>query len=138
MKKEFLPGWCLMLALALIGRFIQGLVVVGGSKPVEAAIVAIIVGIVLRNLKLIPAIFDPGIKAFERPLIIGIILYGAALNFSQILAQGPRILATILITMVVAFLAIYYLGRAFRLPPKLAMLLGVGTTICGGSAIAVT
>jgi len=138
MKKEFLAGWSLMLGLALIGRFLQGLVVVGGSKPIEAAIVAIIIGVVLRNLKLIPAIFEPGIKAFEKPLIIGIVLYGTALNFNKMLAHGPSILATILITMSVGFLAIYYLGRLFGLPPRLRMLLGVGTTICGGSAIAVT
>lgn len=107
-------------------------------KPVEAAIVAIIIGVLLRNLKLIPAVFDPGIKAFEKPLILGIILYGAALDFGKILAQGPAILITIVVTMTVGFVSIYLLGRAFKLPPRLAALLSVGTTICGGSAIAVT
>ena len=74
MKKEFFPGWCLMLGLALLGCGINNLVVIGGEKVLEAAIVAIIVGVLLRNLKLIPTIFDAGIKAFEKPLILGIIL----------------------------------------------------------------
>lgn len=138
MKKEMLPGLCLMLLLALLGKFISGLVEVGGGCPIEPAIVTIVVGVLLRNLKLIPAIFDAGIGAFEKPLILGIILYGARLNFSEMLAQGPWILMTIVVTMAVGFIAIYLLARVFKLPPRLAVLLGVGTTICGGSAIAVT
>jgi uncharacterized membrane protein YadS len=47
-------------------------------------------------------------------------------------------LAIILGTMLVSYLVIYALGRLFKLPWTLATLLAVGTTICGGSAIAVT
>jgi uncharacterized integral membrane protein (TIGR00698 family) len=40
--------------------------------------------------------------------------------------------------MIVSFFVIYFLGKIFQLPTALALLLSVGTTICGGSAIAVT
>ena len=40
--------------------------------------------------------------------------------------------------MVFGFLLIYMFGKIFKLPTSLALLLSVGTTICGGSAIAVT
>jgi uncharacterized integral membrane protein (TIGR00698 family) len=40
--------------------------------------------------------------------------------------------------MAVSFFVIYFLGKVFRLPSALAILLAVGTTICGGSAIAIT
>jgi len=101
-------------------------------------VVAIIIGVALRNLKLIPRFLDAGIKAFEKPLIWGIILYGAGLNYSRLANQAPKIFVIVIATMTIGFLVIYFVGRAFKLPEKLSMLLGVGTTICGGSAIAIT
>jgi uncharacterized integral membrane protein (TIGR00698 family) len=47
-------------------------------------------------------------------------------------------LVIILVTMTVSYFVIYALGRLFNLSPTLSTLLSVGTTICGGSAIAVT
>jgi len=137
-KKEFIPGWALMAALAYLATLAGNLVEIKGKHPLEAAVIAIIVGILLRNLKLLPKVFDAGIKAFEKPLILGIILYGAGLNLKELSQQGVPILATILITMSVGFFAIYFLARALKLPPGLSTLLAVGTTICGGSAIAIT
>jgi len=42
------------------------------------------------------------------------------------------------VTMAVSYVAISMLGRLFGLPPALSILLSVGTTICGGTAIAIT
>ena len=138
MKREFLPGWGLMLVVGIAATFISKLVVVGGKNPIEAAVLAIIFGIIIRNAGILPKIFYPGIKAFEKILIVGIVLIGASLNFRNIGSQGLNILAIILITMFISFFVIYFLGKAFKLPTALAVLLSVGTTICGGSAIAVT
>jgi uncharacterized integral membrane protein (TIGR00698 family) len=138
MKKEFLPGWILMLGIGSISVFLSKLIVVGGKNPIEAAVIAIILGIIFRNSGLLPGIFLPGIRAFEKILILGIVLIGASLNFQTIGSQGVKILAIIVISMTVSFFVIYTLGKTFRLPSALAVLLSVGTTICGGSAIAVT
>jgi len=134
----FLPGWLVMLAIAVISALISGLIVVGGSNPLEPAVVAIVLGIALCNLRVLPASTASGIKAFETPLIFGIVLIGAGLNVADILGQGWAILGVILGTMVVGFWAIYFLAKAFGLSRRLSLLLSVGTTICGGSAIAVT
>jgi uncharacterized integral membrane protein (TIGR00698 family) len=138
MKKEFLPGWILMLVVALIATSLSKLVEVGGKHPIEAVVIAIILGILLRNLGLVPKICLPGIKAFEKILILGIVLIGASLNFKNFSSQGLHMLAIIVVTMAVSFFIIYILGKVFKLPTALAVLLSVGTTICGGSAIAVT
>jgi len=138
MKKEFLPGWILMLVVALFATSLSKLVEVGGKHPIEAVVVAIILGILLRNLGLVPKICLPGIKAFEKILILGIVLIGASLNFRNFVSQGLHIFAIIVVTMAVSFFVIYFLGKVFKLPTSLAVLLSVGTTICGGSAIAVT
>ena len=83
MKKEFLPGWILMLVVALIATSLSKLVEVGGKHPIEAVVIAIILGILLRNLGLVPKICLPGIKSFEKILILGIVLIGASLNFKN-------------------------------------------------------
>lgn len=138
MKKEYLPGWLLMLLVSLAATFLSRLIVIGGKHPVEAAVMAIIIGILIRNMGRLPSFLMPGIKAFEKILILGIVLIGASLNFKTIGSQGINILLIILATMTISFFFIYFLGRFFSLPRNLALLLSVGTTICGGSAIAVT
>ncbi|MFC2170206.1 YeiH family protein [Acidobacteriota bacterium] len=138
MKKEFFPGWLFMLAVGIMATYISKLVVVGGKNPIEAAVLAIIIGILIRNFGLVPTACFPGIKAFEKILILGIVLIGASLDFRNIASQGINLLFIILITMTISFFVIYFLGKAFKLPMTLSILLTVGTTICGGSAIAVT
>ncbi|MGD8540013.1 MAG: putative sulfate exporter family transporter [Candidatus Aminicenantes bacterium] len=138
MKREFLPGWIMMLIVAIVATSLSKLVEIGGKHPVEAAVIAILLGILLRNFKLTPKICLPGIKAFEKILILGIVLIGASLNFKNFASQGLHILGIIVVTMAVSFFVIYFLGKVFKLPTALAILLAVGTTICGGSAIAVT
>ncbi len=138
MKKEFIPGWVLMLLVGIVALFLSKLVVIGGKNPVEAAALAVILGILLRNIRIVPNVCHPGIKAFEKILILGIVLIGASLDFRNIGSQGLKMLAVILTTMFVSFFVIYFLGKVFKLPTSLAILLSVGTTICGGSAIAVT
>lgn len=138
MKKEYLPGWLLMLGVGLAATFLSRLIVIGGKHPVEAVVVAILLGIIIRNTISLPPLFLPGIKAFEKILILGIVLIGASLNFKTMATQGPRLLAIIIITMAVSFILIFTLARIFHLPTPLAILLSVGTTICGGSAIAIT
>lgn len=127
-----------MLIVGVVSSQLAKLLVVGGKSPLEATALAVILGILLRNAGLVPKIFQPGIQAFEKILILGIVFLGASLNFKTIVSQGPRILLIILITMGISFFAIYFLGKLFDLPKGLSVLLSVGTTICGTSAIAVT
>ncbi|UCE41560.1 MAG: putative sulfate exporter family transporter [Candidatus Aminicenantes bacterium] len=138
MKKEYLPGWMLMLVVGVLATLLSRLIVLGGKNPIEAAVIAILIGILVRNTGILPKFFLPGIKAFEKILILGIVLIGASLNFRNIGSQGANMLIIILVTMMISYFVIYYLGKIFKLPTGLAVLLSVGTTICGGSAIAVT
>ena len=140
MKKEYIPGWGLMLLVGLAATLLaeMKLIVIGGKNPIEAALIAIVISVLIRNLGFMPKAFYPGIRAFEKILILGIVLIGASLNFKTIGSQGANMLAIVLVTMLMSFFVIYFLGKAFKLPPDLAVLLSVGTTICGGTAIAVT
>lgn len=127
-----------MLGVGTISMLLSNLVVIEGKNPIEAAVIAILIGILIRNSGILPKVFLPGIQAFEKILILGIVLIGASLNFRTIGSQGINMLVIILTTMIISFFAITFLGKIFNLPTALAVLLSVGTTICGGSAIAVT
>ncbi len=67
-----------------------------------------------------------------------VILLGFGMNLSQILSKGaqslPIIVATISTSLVIAFV----LCHVMNVPGKIATLVGVGSSICGGSAIAAT
>jgi uncharacterized integral membrane protein (TIGR00698 family) len=138
MKKEHVPGWLLMIAVGVFSMILSSLVTAGGKHPLEATALAVLVGILARNLGLVPKIFHSGIKTFEKFLIWGVVLIGATLNFRDFRTQGPGMLSVILITMLISYFVIYALGHLFKLPRSLSTLLSVGTTICGGSAIAIT
>lgn len=135
--KQSLPGWGLLCLICLFSIQISSLVEIGGKHPVEAAVIAIMLGLFLRNSGYTPSWAEAGLKRFEQPLIVGIVLIGASLNFNLLLSQGFSILAIVLVTMIVGLFSIFALSRLFRLSRNLSILLAIGTTICGGTAIAV-
>ena len=136
-KGTVIQGWLLMLVVAVISKIISNLIVVGESHPVEAIVVAIIIGILLRNLKLVPKSCYTGISNFEKVLVWGIVLLGASLTL-EILEVEPYALIVLAVTMFIGFFSIYLLAKKIGFGEKLGILLAVGTTICGGTAIAIT
>jgi uncharacterized integral membrane protein (TIGR00698 family) len=136
-KIEVIRGWMLMTVLAVFAVLVSKLVVVGGKNPVEAVLVALILGMIIGNLRLTPAFCAAGIKAYEKLLILGIVLLGSAVTLGA-LKGAAKALVVIAVTMTASFWLIVLAARLLKLPEKLGMLLGIGTCICGGTAIAVT
>ncbi|MBN1224961.1 MAG: putative sulfate exporter family transporter [Candidatus Aminicenantes bacterium] len=130
-------GWIVMAVVALISQWISNLVNIKGSHPLEAMMVGIVLGAAARNAGLIPEAWKPVLKKFETPLLWGIVLLGAGFSL-KIASELPLSLLVIVITMLVGFFFIYFLGSKLALSQKISALLAVGTTICGGSAIAIT
>lgn len=128
----------LMGLIALVAFLLSKTLVVSSRHPLEATAVAIIIGVFVRFSGLLPAKTLQTLKVYEKILIWGIIFIGASLNFREIANQGPKILLVIGLTMTLSFSLIMALSRLFRLPTDLSLLLTVGTTICGTTAIAVT
>src|SRR5688572_977173 len=137
MKSAYVSGWLLMTAIALCATLVSTLVVVGGKEPLEPAIIAILLGVLLRNRGGVPRDCEAGVKKSEHLLMFGIVLMGAELHFARLIQQGFAILVVIVVTMLAGIASIYGVGRLLRLPRALALLLSVGTTICGGTAIAI-
>jgi uncharacterized integral membrane protein (TIGR00698 family) len=128
-----IPGILLCLAVAvpcwIAGKFFP---IIGG------AVFAILSGLILgRFFK--PSICIPGVKYTGKKILqYSIILLGFEMQIKNVLAAGSQSLVIMLFTMLSAFLAAAVMYKLLRVPGKQAVLIGVGTSICGGSAIAAT
>ena len=130
--KKTVPGLLLCLLFAvpswLLGR---ALPVIGG--PVFAILLGMVLSLLLRDRSR----FQPGIAFTSKKILqYAVILLGFGLNLSEIAKVGaqslPIICATITASLVIAFL----LHKS--IPANISTLVGVGSSICGGSAIAAT
>ena len=124
------------LALKLSEAPVWPFTIEGGRHPLGLVILSILIGLSLGNAVRLPVLFQPGIKASVAKLLpLGVILLGARLNFGDLLSVG--IIGLLLSACEVAFALVlfYYLTQKFKLSRNQGLLLGVGTAICGGTAI---
>jgi uncharacterized integral membrane protein (TIGR00698 family) len=98
---------------------------------------ALFLGVAWRVLLGLPAAAVPGVRFAARTLLrLGIVLLGVRLDFGLLVSAGPLVLLLDLLVIGCGLLAVEGLGRLFRLPGSLRLVLAVGTSICGASAIA--
>lgn len=130
-------GWIVLAAVSYASQWISKLVEINGTHPLEAMLVGIVLGALARNLGLVPKKWEPYLKKFETPLLWGIMLLGAGFTL-RVASELPLSLVVILVSMAIGFVFVYIVARKAGLPEKFSALLAVGTSICGGSAIAIT
>ncbi len=126
------PGLLLAIALGLLALLL------GRWAPlIGGPVIGIVLGMLVRNLLSPGERYNPGI-AFTGKKVLqwSIIALGFGLSLDQVAKTGLESLSVTLVTMTVAFLAAWLLGRWLGVHDKLKILIGVGTAICGGSAIA--
>ncbi|MDO5147151.1 MAG: YeiH family protein [Eubacteriales bacterium] len=102
-------------------------------------VIAIVLGMILTLFIKDKSKLEGGIKFTSKKVLQwAVILLGFGLNLNVILETGkqslPIIVATIATSLAIAFL----LCKVMKVPEKTATLVGVGSSICGGSAIAAT
>jgi len=138
-----LPGLLLALTIAFAGHFLSNLIGITWmglpKSPVSAIMMAILLGILIRNTVALPAFFQAGIRfGLVRVLRLGIVLLGIRLSLGQVGAIGLQSLPVIIGTVASALLIVTYFGRKLGLSGKLGTLIAVGTSICGATAIVAT
>ncbi len=138
-----LPGLFLALVLAFAGQYLSKLIgidLMGLPKsPISAIMMAIILGIVIRNTISLPATFQPGIRfGLVRVLRLGIVLLGIRLSLGEAGTIGLQSLPVIIGAVTAALLVVTYMARRMGLSGKLGTLIAVGTSICGATAIVAT
>jgi uncharacterized integral membrane protein (TIGR00698 family) len=134
---RLLPGLALCAVLAAVATLVQEVAAALGADVVSAVFVAILLGVAWRSAVGLPAALQPGISfAAKRVLKGAIVLLGLRFSLGAVAETGLSALVVILAVVVVAFASVWLLGRLLHLSPRLALLIGVGTAICGNSAIA--
>ncbi|MGT2957852.1 hypothetical protein A9Q68_01800 [Streptococcus bovimastitidis] len=129
-----LPGILICLALALPAWFLgQALPIIGG--PVFGILLGMLIALFYQKCDKTQL----GI-AFTSKYILqtAVVLLGFGLNLTQVLKVGLESLPIIISTIATALIVAYFLQKKLNLDVNTATLVGVGSSICGGSAIAAT
>lgn len=126
------PGLALSLGLAAIAALL------GSWFPmIGGPVFGILIGLSLKQLLPLPATLRPGITFSSKQLLqYAIILLGAGLSLEQVLVTGSNSLVVMVSTLVACLLVARVAGKALGISSDLITLIGVGTSICGASAIA--
>ncbi|HMQ29475.1 MAG TPA: putative sulfate exporter family transporter [Chloroflexaceae bacterium] len=132
------PGVALTVGLGAAAYVAQQVeVALIGHAVIEALVIAILLGMLWRNLRGVAPAAQPGVQfTAKRVLELAIVLLGASVDLPRLLAAGPRLLLAIVTLVAVSLAASMLIGRALGLNPRLAILVAAGNAICGNSAIA--
>lgn len=119
-----IPAWYLGKLLPIIGG------------PVFSIIIGIIISLIIKDRK---NVYQEGINFVSKKVLqYAVILLGFGLNLQVIISVGrsslPIIISTIMTSLIISFIVC----KLFNIPRKISVLVGVGSSICGGSAIAAT
>src|SRR5262249_3948360 len=104
---------------------------------VEALVLAILVGIVIRNAWEPGSRWLPGISFSAKFLLeVAVSMLGASMSVGVIIASGLGLLGGIVATVILALPASSGVSRASGLNPRISTLIACGNSICGNPAIA--
>lgn len=142
MKKKFI-GIILCLGIAAIATLLGGLQL--GKVNLEivgAPVFAILLGMIITLIVPTLASHDKtkeGIKFTSKKILQwAVIILGFSLNLGTIAKVGAQSLPVIICTISTSLIVAYILSKCLKMDSKVATLIGVGSSICGGSAIAAT
>ncbi len=136
--KKFTRGVLASIAVAIVAMIITHFI------SFSTATVAIIVGMIVGNIFYGTfhgdgSHFKAGVKWAEKDLLMfAIALMGINLNFTMLANLGFQTLLIIIAGMVFTIFMGIFLGKLFKLNPKLSLMIGIGNGVCGSSAIAAT
>ncbi len=136
------PGFLLAVVIMLIAFGITkvlGNLFPSEKNPLSPILMAILLGLLVRNTIPLHQTFDPGIRfGLKKLLRLGIILMGIRLSIFAVLKIGALAVGMVLICIVAALLITTFIARKIGISDKLGTLIAAGTSICGVSAIVAT
>ncbi|EEG74012.1 YeiH family protein [[Clostridium] hylemonae] len=132
-KKNW-KGMLVCIAIAVPSWFLgKQFPIIGGP------VIAILAGMVITLFIKEKGSLESGIKFTSKKILqYAVVLLGFGLNLRVILETGRQSLPIIIATISTSLIIAYVLHRALHIPGKISTLVGVGSSICGGSAIAAT
>ena len=134
MKPRIMPGLIYSGALALLSIALAKML--SRHVAISPLILAIVVGMLFRNVTGLPEIFKAGTEfSLKRILRIAIVLLGLKLSISEIASVGSRGLIVVVAGVTLTLALSIWLGRHTGISEELATLIGTGVSICGASAV---
>ena len=132
--KKFAPGLVVCLAIAIPSWFLGKLFpIIGGP------VIAILAGMLVALFWTPNDTFKSGVTFTSKKILqYAVILLGFGLNLSVILETGKQSLPIIICTIAASLLIAYVLHKVMHIDSNISTLIGVGSSICGGSAVAAT
>ena len=132
--KDNYKGMCLCLLIAIPSWFL------GIQFPIiGGAVIAILAGMVVTVFFKNKGDFEAGIKFTSKKILQwAVVLLGFGLNLNVIVETGVQSLPIIICTIATSLIIAFAIHKAMKVPSKISTLVGVGSSICGGSAIAAT
>lgn len=133
MKKKDISGILFSALIAACAYFLgKKFPVIGGP------VFGILFGIILNNFNR-PESLEAGIKFTSKKVLqLAVVLLGFGLNLGEIIVVGKSSLLIILSTISTALIIAFAAAKVLNIDSDIATLVGVGSSICGGSAIAAT
>ncbi len=127
-------GLLLCLAIAIPSWFLgKAVPVVGG--PVFSILIGMLLTLILSNKE--P--FAAGISFTSKKILqTAVVFLGFGMNLTEILAKGKQSLPIIISTISTSLIIAFIMYKVLKINSNSAVLVGVGSSICGGSAIAAT
>lgn len=132
--KKSIPGLLICIAIAIPSWFLgKQFPVIGGP------VIAIVLGMIITMFIKDKSSLESGLKFTSKKILQwAVILLGFGLNLNVIFETGRQSLPIILVTIATSLIISYVLFKLLKVPGNIATLVGVGSSICGGSAIAAT
>lgn len=132
--KLYIPGILVCAAIALGCTFLgQAFPLIGG--PVFGILAGMAIALVWKRRDRT----SQGITFTSKKILqYAVILLGFGLSLAEVVRVGAQSLPVIVSTIATALIVAFVLCKALHIPERIATLVGVGSSICGGSAIAAT
>jgi len=132
-KKNWMGiGLCLLIAVPswFLGNLFP---IIGGA--VISILAGMIIGLFIKDKTKV----ESGVKFTSKKILQwAVILLGFGMNLSVVLQTGKQSLPIIVSTIATSLIISFLLCKLMHIPGKISTLVGVGSSICGGSAVAAT
>ncbi len=132
--------WALLPGLAAAAVLAVFATVLGSILPlVGAPVIAIVAGMLVAAVRRPAVHLRPGLRFTSRTVLqTSIVVLGLELSFHEVVTANARSLPVLAGTLFAALAMAWVVGRMLKIRPDVTTLVGVGTAICGASAIAAT
>lgn len=147
---QIAPGLALALGLAVAAHALapyagagvlklQGLDPARAASPVSGILVAVVLGLIIRNVLGLPRWMIPGVDFAMKPVLrLGIVLLGIRLSLLDALRIGAWGIPIVAITVAAGIGVTTWISRRLNQPGRLGTLIAASTAICGVTAVVAT